>query len=360
MSIGYIEGYYGRLLDWAQRKYMVEHGFRGATDTSFWLYAPKEDALHRQQWRTPYPSEWLNDWQDFCTFSQSRNVQPIMALSPGHCSPQADNRAFIDKAKSLMNSNSTTLAILFDDVEDWQNADANLANSQAEMIVEATSALDLEHVIVCPTIYSDQLAAKAESSQDYLAGFCRQLPDVAKIMWTGRRIMSPVLAELDTFMIKRYWSHEIIIWDNFFANDYQPDLLGLYVDQYRNLPQQAVWQNATGLPRTDALYLQHQILCASQPNANSPDSPGSPDSIDSIAIWQQLLLDNDVPKAMLEVASMFSLPCDTQLQAVSLSDSDRTQAMADLGDLLFSWQHPLKLEWFTALNCKRKSLLRQQ
>jgi hypothetical protein len=54
---GLIEGFYGPPWTWVDReravRFLAEHG------ANTYLYAPKNDPLHRDRWREPYlPEEW--------------------------------------------------------------------------------------------------------------------------------------------------------------------------------------------------------------------------------------------------------------------------------------------------------------
>jgi beta-N-acetylglucosaminidase. len=53
---GYIEGYYGKLLDWKSRKKLIEKMY--SNQMNHYLYAPKEDRFHRLDWREDYPNDW--------------------------------------------------------------------------------------------------------------------------------------------------------------------------------------------------------------------------------------------------------------------------------------------------------------
>ena len=53
---GYIEGYYGKLLKWKERRRIVKKLFENSMNAYF--YAPKEDVYHRKNWRLEYPKEW--------------------------------------------------------------------------------------------------------------------------------------------------------------------------------------------------------------------------------------------------------------------------------------------------------------
>ena len=52
---GYAEGFYGRLLSWAERARIL--ATLQSLGMNTYYYAPKEDPWHRFDWRTPYPAE---------------------------------------------------------------------------------------------------------------------------------------------------------------------------------------------------------------------------------------------------------------------------------------------------------------
>ena len=55
VELGIIEGFYGPLWSWQERKQLVQalepHDYR------FYLYAPKADAFLRRRWDEPHPQE---------------------------------------------------------------------------------------------------------------------------------------------------------------------------------------------------------------------------------------------------------------------------------------------------------------
>ena len=65
---GYIEGYYGKLLSWDNRKLIVKSLQKNNMNTYF--YAPKEDENHRLNWRKKYNLKWRKDFRDFTKFSK--------------------------------------------------------------------------------------------------------------------------------------------------------------------------------------------------------------------------------------------------------------------------------------------------
>ena len=78
---GYIEGYYGRLLNWKSRKLIIKSLSKNKMNSYF--YAPKEDENHRLNWRNEYSLEWRRHFRDFSTFSKKNNISIIAGIAPG-------------------------------------------------------------------------------------------------------------------------------------------------------------------------------------------------------------------------------------------------------------------------------------
>ena len=90
---GYIEGYYGRLLEWRDRDRLLD-GLESVGMNSY-LYAPKDDACHRQFWRQTYDTAWQQAFKRFTGKAVTKDIQIIAGISPGldfdfACLDQAD------------------------------------------------------------------------------------------------------------------------------------------------------------------------------------------------------------------------------------------------------------------------------
>ena len=78
---GYIEGYYGKLLTWDDRARLLKRMQRlGMTG---YLYAPKEDALHRWQWRIPYNDDWTSRFAAFAVAANAVHIDLVAGIAPG-------------------------------------------------------------------------------------------------------------------------------------------------------------------------------------------------------------------------------------------------------------------------------------
>ena len=67
---GYIEGFYGQLLDWESRKLIIKSLRKNKMN--YYFYAPKEDNNHRFNWRNEYSSIWRKQFRNFTNFSQKK------------------------------------------------------------------------------------------------------------------------------------------------------------------------------------------------------------------------------------------------------------------------------------------------
>ena len=67
---GYIEGYYGKILNWEKRKEIIDT--LSQNNMNFYFYCPKEDIKHRLKWRISYSKDWLQSFNAFCKYAKSK------------------------------------------------------------------------------------------------------------------------------------------------------------------------------------------------------------------------------------------------------------------------------------------------
>ena len=327
--LGYIEGYFGRLLDWPQRHWLMRQMADLGLDT--WVYAPKEDPLHRRQWRQPYPAAWREEFAAFCQEASSRNVHVVAALSPGldfdFADPQ-ERQLLYDKYRQLLAAGAHQLALLFDDIPlPPENADAHIARQQAELAQDTARQLDLPagQLWFCPTQYCSEHCPTGAGKSTYLAELAETLPADTPVFWTGPKVISPRLRPEDTADITALFGKRTVLWDNCYANDWAPRRLIL--NPYRDRPATRLLLNPTGLPHTDALYLE---LLARHTNEEEAESA-----------FLATLDRRGVPATFHQLTNLFTLET-AQLPA------DNWQTLYDLlSDLAFGdWCSELKLEWY--------------
>ena len=91
---GYIEGYYGKLLNWDERKLIIKSLKKNRMNNYF--YAPKEDENHRLSWREKYNLKWQKNFREFTKFSKKNNINIIAGIAPGL---DFDFKSFNDKTQ---------------------------------------------------------------------------------------------------------------------------------------------------------------------------------------------------------------------------------------------------------------------
>ena len=72
---GYIEGYYGKAHSHVERLRLFR--FMGHSGLNAFMYAPKDDLLHREEWRKPYPPEEMRRFGDLLRCAAQNKINFI-------------------------------------------------------------------------------------------------------------------------------------------------------------------------------------------------------------------------------------------------------------------------------------------
>jgi len=342
---GYIEGYYGNLLDWSQRQQLLHQ--TQVCGLSHYFYAPKEDTQHRLHWRKPYGDAWRDAFRGFCVQAKRLGVVTVAGVAPGldfdfahldstgHSgsgSAPTDVSRLVSKARQLRHDGAQVIALLMDDIdEDFHTRSGPFQREgQAHAVLANCLAASLDcELWVVPRVYADEIAAQ---SPQYLSDFCTELEQQHRLVYCGENIVSETVS---TEAIRRALGcrHELVIWDNLYANDYCPRRL--FVGAFSGREEaSSIMLNPTGMVATDCLLLD--IMRRSM-QANDID-----------VAWQQALADGGVPEAFFDIAPYVSWPAfGGQAQACTLVDNKA--ALAALEVLLWKWKTPLSREWYPYL-----------
>lgn len=229
---GVIEGFYGRPWSWRERqKTMMALAVHGM---DFYLYAPKDDPLHRHDWRKPYPAEAMDAFRGLTSFGAALGVRFVFGISPFidfDFDDPADFEALRAKVLAFAGAGVTGFAVLADDIEmeaDVQ-ADGALAAKHVGVtnrLLAAVRAVDPEAAFwFCPTLYSDDRVADWPKGAEYLAGVAALDPSI-RVLWTGTDTSSATLAGPDMDGFRAAVGRKPTIWDNFWANDGGDQFLG--------------------------------------------------------------------------------------------------------------------------------------
>ena len=233
-STGVIEGFYGEPWSHDERldliRFCGQHGF------NTWVHAPKDDPYHRRLWREPYPETDLERLGELVAAAQSAGVEFAYAIAPGLdlCySQESEFETLIAKCEQVRSIGVQSFQLLWDDIEHTLNCPEDEAlygheerpSAAAQAPFSNRFAREWEQpgpLVICPMGY----AGTGDSPYRKILG-PRLDPDVV-CYWTGPEVVSwGITREALDLAVYRYRDHEILIWDNYPVNDFDPGRLFL-------------------------------------------------------------------------------------------------------------------------------------
>jgi hyaluronoglucosaminidase len=222
---GVIEGFSGVPWSWRARERMVATLAR--VGLGFYLYAPKDDPLHRDRWRDPYPRAFVDRFGRLAQDAAAGGVTLVFGISPFidyDASTEADYEALRAKLGALAAAGVRGFAVLADDIELESTPVVDGALGAVHAGVTNRLLADLEATYpgvtfaFVPTVYSDERIGFWPGGADYLRAL-RALDARIPVMWTGPLTGNATLqpAELQGFV--DLVGRPPLIWDNYYAND---------------------------------------------------------------------------------------------------------------------------------------------
>ncbi|MFK7852546.1 MAG: beta-N-acetylglucosaminidase domain-containing protein [Granulosicoccus sp.] len=357
---GYAEGYYGRLLDWDERLALLDA--LAAAGQNVYYYAPKEDARHRLQWRTPYDAQWRSSFASFCDQARSRHISVVAGVAPGldfnfnDLQGGPDFNLLVAKCRQLLDDGANHVSLLMDDIDaDFHTRSAGIT-SEGEAHARLANALSEAlrcAVWVTPRIYANELA---EEEPEYLPEFLGRLHSEHRLLYCGSDVVARQASIESLADVSNHTSHAQVLWDNLYANDYCPRRLFIGPWTGRDSAASLVL-NATGLVNTDCLLLD--MMASYQTTASrttQTDSGNADTAVDTELLWRNVLERHGVPSAFFTVARFFWHPvfndsCDEGEQTF-------TQGMIEaIDECLWRWKSPLSREWYPYLFGLKHDLL---
>jgi hypothetical protein len=338
---GYIEGFYGKLLDWESRKLIISALNKNKMNT--YLYAPKEDKNHRFHWRKKYSPQWRKSFRDFTNFSKEKKIEIIAGIAPGldfdfnvlknnpKSSKRSDISLLFNKAKQLLNDGASAIALLMDDIQDdftkIYGKDVSEGSYHGDLANELSKMLG-QSIYFVPRIYADELIY---DSPKYLLDLSKTLNIDTKIFYCGKDVICKTITNYSK--IHKLFSNKIIYWDNFYANDYCPRrfFIGPYVGRVgiNNL-----MINPTGLINTDLLIID---IIANTKDLKNPNK-----------VWLKILKKHGVPDYFKNLKKFFLSPSFGKNPTMpSYKENKKYHIVLEL--LLWSWKGQLSREWYPYL-----------
>lgn len=219
-ELGIIEGFYGPLWSWAERRALVSQlapaGYR------FYLYAPKADVHLRRRWFEPHPSDQAEQLQAFAAFCRKLGVRFGVGLSPYQVFNDFDDRArqaLRDKLAFFDSLGIEDLAVLFDDMSSEL---PDLAARQADIVHWVREHTGAGRLTICPSYYSDDPVLDrvfGARPPDYLETLGRLLDPSVGVFWTGEEVCSREISPGHLQRVSDQLGRKPVLWDNYPVND---------------------------------------------------------------------------------------------------------------------------------------------
>ena len=316
---GIVEGFYGKLLSFDERKIFCDA--LKSSELNFYLYAPKEDPFIRTHIDLEHTKEWLNDFEDFASFTEELGINLGIGLSLINTN---DFENLKTKIRQFKGFKIKYFSILFDDIDsnfDYQNQKRVMTD-----LMDSFPEINLDY---CPTVYSSELINKNIEHANYFSQFTKDRIKDLNFFWTGEKVISTSLNKDSETDLDEENSSLISIWDNYFTTDSCPKKMNLtlmkHLDHSYLMSKDCYLVNLTGMPRTDSLIID----LFGNFKAKSDSS------------FEDILLKHGVDERLIPYVYLFD-----PSQKIKI-DSDTKDK---IHKIMFTWFHPLKNEWYPYLH----------
>jgi len=313
---GVVEGFYGR--PWTHEARLEVIAFLADRGMNAYAYAPKDDDLHRAQWRVPYPRTELDRFGELAAHGARHGVRFGFSISPGldiDYESRSDRSALLAKLQPLRDAGVEWFLLLLDDIP----MQPDLAPRQGALAGWLCESLGTE-LTLCPTEYL------GTHPSPYLAELDGSMPPAIDVMWTGPTVCSPQLrADEARGWARALGNRRVIVWDNYPVNDASMAAslhLGPYCGREPELAD--VVGGILCNPMTQAHASQ-------VPLATAMEFLADPDAYDAQSSWERAIVDVGGDRA----PSLRALAHACADSPIAMPDSlDLARRVAALGDRL--------------------------
>jgi hyaluronoglucosaminidase len=231
---GLIEGFYGP--PWSDEERLDLLRFAAAEGFNTWVHAPKDDPYHRRLWRDLYPEPDLERLAELAAEAQRLGIDFAYAIAPGLdvCySKESEWEAMLAKLEQVRGAGISTFQLLWDDIEHTLNCpeDERLYGHEERPSAAAQAPFtnrfgreveQAEPLVVCPMGYA------GTGNSAYRKIFGERLDPRIVVYWTGPEVVSiGISREALDLAVERFRGHELLLWDNYPVNDFEPGTLFL-------------------------------------------------------------------------------------------------------------------------------------
>ncbi len=212
---GIVEGFYGT--PWSHTARLDAITFLAPRGLNAYVYAPKDDAKHRAEWRVPYDAPELEQFGELAAHAETHGARFGFAISPGldvDYESDADRASILAKLQPLLDAGVPWFLLLLDDIPMAPGLAPRQAALASWLFEQLRAARADASLTLCPTEYV------GTQPSPYLGELSAGLPAEVDVMWTGPTVCSPTMDSDDA----RGWTealggHRTIVWDNTPVND---------------------------------------------------------------------------------------------------------------------------------------------
>ena len=289
---GVIEGRYGQ--PWSQAERLDLIRFCGREGFDVWIHGPKDDPYHRARWREPYPDEEIERLGGLVREAEQVGVEFVYAIAPGLdiCySKDAELETLIEKCRQLQSVGVRSFQLLWDDIDHTLHCPEDEARYADAERPSGAAQCDFSNrfreafrqpgpLVVCPMGYA------GTGDSPYRRSFSPDLhPDIV-VYWTGPEVVSlGITREALNTAVLRFRGHEILLWDNYPVNDWDPELL--YLGPLLGRDPRLAEGHCAGLIANPMV----QAVPSKLPLATMADWAGDPAAYDPIRSYERALGD---------------------------------------------------------------------
>ena len=212
---GVIEGFYGTAWTNEYRKDLF--AFMGQNKMNAYIYAPKDDAKHRAQWRELYTGKELGRMASLINTASKHYVKFVYAISPGGdidlgAGYEADFDKLVAKCQQMYDLGVRDFAIFLDDIPtlDAEGHGKLLSDFQTEFVQTHQGVSDL---IAITTEYGDPFLT------DYTNQIAPLIHKDVVLMWTGPGVIPESITNRSLQHIIKTYDRNVLIWWNYPVND---------------------------------------------------------------------------------------------------------------------------------------------
>lgn len=199
--------------------FMGRHGY------NLYLYAPKNDPIHRNRWLEPYLPEEVERFGRLNRRCRENGIQFVFGLSPlrFHYSSEAEWNTLWAKLRAVYDQGVRSFTILLDDMPDkfhYQDDEAKMGSVVDAHVWLNNTVLErlqswggVERLLFCPTEYN------GEGRSPYLETLGAGLKPEIEVFWTGTEVCAQYLKTEDARVISETLKRPVLYWDNYPVND---------------------------------------------------------------------------------------------------------------------------------------------